>query len=229
MKPASERLLTGLYLAWALPCLAIVLFKDPVAPDALTHLAVLAWLGLSLLTRPVLRRLAERHPPRRVFLAACVVSAAVVEGCYMFSAPLHPTLLVTPRTGATEALRFLALDLVLTTPAYVLIFWAVWALLRRYAYRPIEFIVLVGAGQALGDGVAYLSANPGMLVFLPWLMVSYHAMTMAPFLALRGRVDASAQRRRPAMFVLPLLVLPAVYWIAGGTILVVVRALGWNG
>ena len=117
----------------------------------------------------------------------------------------------------------------LTTPAYLLIFWAFWALMRRYAYRPIEFIVLVGAGQALGDGVAYLSANPAMLVFLPWLMVSYHAMTMAAFLALRDHIPAHTQRRRPAMFVLPLLGLPAVYWIAGGTILVVVRALGWNG
>ncbi len=225
----AERVLTGLYLAWALPCIGIVLLKDPLAPDAVTHLAVFAWLGLSLLAIPVLRRLAERHSPRRVFLCACVASAAVVEACYMVSAPLHPSLLVTPGTGAGEALRHLALDLVLTTPAYVLIFWAVWALMRRYAYRPIEFVVLVGAGQALGDGVAYLSANPAMLVFLPWLMVSYHAMTMAPFLALRDRVGAGAQRRRPAMFVLPLLVLPAAYWIAGGTILIVVRALGWNG
>jgi hypothetical protein len=225
----SERLLTGLYLAWALPCIGIVLLKDPLSPDALTHLAVFAWLGLSLLGIPLLRRLAQRHSPRLVFLAACVASAAVVEGCYMISAPLHPSLLIKPGTGAAEAARYLALDLVLTTPAYLLIFWAVWALMRRYAYRPIEFIVLVGAGQALGDGVAYLSANPAMLVFLPWLMVSYHAMTMAAFLALRERIPADTQRRRPAMFVLPLLGLPAVYWIAGGTILVVVRALGWNG
>jgi hypothetical protein len=222
-------LLTGLYLGWALPCIGIVLLKDPLAPDALTHLAVFAWLGLSLLAIPALRRLAQRHSPQFVFVTACVASAAVVEGCYMISAPLHPSLLITPRTGAGEAMRSLALDLALTTPAYVLIFWAVWALMRRYAYRPIEFVVLVGAGQALGDGVAYLSANPAMLIFLPWLMVSYHAMTMAAFLALRDRPGAGPQRRRPAMFVLPLLALPAVYWIAGGTILVVVRALGWNG
>jgi len=79
-----------------------------VSPDALTHFAVFAWLGLSLLAIPLLRRLAERHSPRLVFLAACVASAAVVEGCYMISAPLHPSLLVKPGTGAAEAARFLA-------------------------------------------------------------------------------------------------------------------------
>ncbi|MEP7303783.1 MAG: hypothetical protein ABI699_19870 [Caldimonas sp.] len=224
----SARLLTWLYLAWALPCIGIVLLRDPRTPDALTHYAVSAWLGLALLFVRWLRRLGSRRSPRLVFIAACVASAAVVEGCYMISAPLHPALRITAQTSAGEALRSLAIDLALTTPAYIAIFWAVSALLRRYAYRPIEFVVLMGAGQALGDGIAYLSANPGMLVFLPWLMVSYHAMTLAPYLALRDRLGGPTVRRRPAMFVLPLVVLPAVYWLAGGSIIVVGRALGWT-
>ena len=97
------------------------------------------------------------------------------------------------------------------------------------ASAPCQVTFRENFNSLLGDGVAYLSANPAMLVFLPWLMVSYHAMTMAAFLALRDHAGTGTQRRRPAMFVLPLLALPAVYWIAGGTILVVVRALGWNG
>jgi hypothetical protein len=223
----SERILLAVYVTWAAAVYGIVLLKDGLSPDNITHLGILAYLGATAFAVPLLRRLSERYSPRRVFIVTSVISAAVVETCYMISTPLHPSLRITAATSAGDALRNVAVDLSLTFPAYVMIFLAVWWLIRRYDYRPVEFAIVVSAGQALGDGMGYFPANPAMLIFIPYIMVNYQAMTLVPYVALRGRIPPEGRRRQPLMFVLPLIVLPLVYLVAGSIIITLGRALHW--
>ena len=75
--------------------------------------------------------------------------------------------------------------------------------------------------------MSFLSANPMMFIFLPYLMLNYHAMTLIPYIAVRDRIFDKGMRRGPALFVLPLIVLPLVYGIAGTIIVFLGRALGW--
>ena len=75
--------------------------------------------------------------------------------------------------------------------------------------------------------MSFLSLNPAMLVFLPYLMINYHAMTLVPFVALRDRIRDPAMRRGPMLVVLPLLVLPLVYGVVGTAILLMGRAAHW--
>jgi hypothetical protein len=204
-----------------------VLVKDRWSDDNITHVAIVIYLALTVVAVPMLRRLSSAWRPFVVFVAACMLSAAVVEACYMITAPLDPSLRIGPDTGLRDGLRHLAVDLALTAPAYVIIFAAIAWLASRYAYRPAEFIVLTAAGQAIGDGMAFLAANPAMLLFLPYLMLNYHAMTLAPYLALHGRIGARHGRRGMAMVAAPLIGLPVVYGIAGTAIVLAGRALGW--
>lgn len=216
-----------LYAAWAAVAVCIVLIKDGLTPDNATHLAILAYLASSAFAIPLLQRLAERYPPQKVFLGFSLISAAAVEVCYMITAPLHPSLLIDADTKATHAFRNVGVDLALTLPAYVLIFAVILILIRRYDYRPIEFTVLTSAGQAIGDGMSFLAANPTMLIFLPYLMLNYHAMTLVPYVALRGRLQSGQARRGPMMLVLPLIVLPLLYGVVGTAIILLGRTLRW--
>jgi len=86
-----------------------------------------------------------------------------------------------------EALRRTAIDLTLTLPAYVCIFLVIWWFARRHRYSAFSFFFVMGLGQALGDGQAYFLANPAMLVFVPYVMSNYWAMTFVPFLLVRGQ------------------------------------------
>lgn len=217
---------TAAYVAWGAVVLGIVLVKDGATPDNLTHLAILGWLAITASLLRALRAVAARIGAAQLFVIASVVSAAVVEVCYMITAPLHPSLLVTRETGAGAMLRNVAVDLALTIPAYVLIFALVWQLVRRYDYRALEFTVLVSAGQALGDGMAFFTANPATLLMLPYVMINYHAMSLVPFLATRDALPAG-RRRGIGMVVLPLVGLPLVYGIVGTAIVALGRGLGW--
>jgi hypothetical protein len=211
--------------AWTALTFAIVFARDGLSADNITHLAILGYAVLSLaLVRP-LRRLAARHP-RRWFIAASVVSALVVEACYMITAPLHPALLVTANTSAGAALRNYGVDILFATPAYLCIFALVWWLLRRYRYPLWAFALFIPAGQALGDGQAFFLANPPLLLFLPYVMANYQAMTLAPFLAIGPSLpDRSGSRW--AAFLLPLVLLPLCYGICGTVVLFAGRRLGF--
>ena len=224
--PLSRRLIAGAYVAWALFVFTVTFLENGLSADNVTHLGIAAYLALSVLAIPFLRRLADRYPLHLVFVAACCTSAAVVETCYMISTPLHPSLIVDRGTGLGDALRNLGVDLAFTLPAYVLIFTVVWMLLRRIAYDAVDVAILFAAGQAFGDGGAFFSTQPHMLLFLPYIMLNYQAMTLVPFIALHDRFPPEPQRSAWIRVPAPMIVLPLVYFVAGASIILTGRALG---
>jgi hypothetical protein len=213
---------------WTFATFALVFAKDGLTPENRTHVAILLFLSMALGALPKLKRLAPRLPPRRLFLIASIASAAVVEGAYMISAPLHPSLLVTAQTTLASALRNFAVDVLLTTPAYVAIFGLVWWLVRRFAYRPWEYALFIPVGQALGDGQGALLANPSLLVFLPYLMANYQAMSLAPYLAVQDQLDGRT-RPRVLMYLLPIVLLPLTYGLVGTIVILAGKKLGLLG
>jgi hypothetical protein len=221
----KTKALVALWGVWAALVFAIVVAKDGLSRDNLTHLGIAVYFGLSLVAIPLMRSAARRVGRKAVYFAVSLASAAVVETCYMITAPLHPSLLIGAQTGGAQALRNLAVDLALTLPAYGVIFAIVWWLARRYAYGPFEYAFLVSLGQTAGDAQAFLVANPLMVLFLPYLMLNYVAMSAAPYAAVR---DPGAEPlRRRGRWLLPLVLIPLAYGVCGTLILLVGRALGW--
>jgi hypothetical protein len=152
------------------------------------------------------------------------MNAMAVEMFYMISKPLSASLLVTSSMPPSQAARNTAVDLVLTLPAYVIIFFVIWLLERRFHYSPFSFFSLMALGQALGDGGAFFLTNPGALVLIPCVMLNYWAMNFVPYLVTRGNIP---QDRNWRAIVLPLVGLPIAYFATGGIIMAVGRKLGW--
>lgn len=215
---------------WLAVVLALSFANAGLTVDTVTRLLVLAYLAASLGAYAVWRRRRARPiaHPRRVFVGLSLVGAVAAESAYMISRPLDPSLLVTDDLAVPEIARAVAIDLALTLPAYVVIFLAIWAFVRRYRYAASSFALVFGLAQTLGDGNVFFVANPLLLAFAPYVMTNYWAMTFVPFLVVAP--DVPDTTRRPAGAVahlLPLVVIPAVYFVAGAVILTAGRVLGW--
>lgn len=189
MLSRTERVVVVLYVVWALLTIVITWLKDAASADNVTRLLVTALLAAQLVVH-VLRR--HRPPVTSMpwrYVLGCCWNAALVECCYMISKPLYPSLTITRDSSLLDAARVTAIDLALTFPAFVVIFHAAWALIRRYRYSAVEYGLLFGLGQALGDGGAVtFAANPGLLVFAPWLMLNYHASNLTPYLRIHDEL-----------------------------------------
>jgi hypothetical protein len=154
-----------------------------------------------------------------------VLLAAVVEGFHMISKPVYPSLLIGFDTSPADALRFYAIDLLVTTPAYVVIFAVIWYFINRFHYGLWSYIVVMGLGQALGDGgLFFFAAAPPMLVFLPYPMTNYHACNVLPFVATRDALPAARVAGRRSWVAVPALI--AVYLVCGSIIKLAGRAAG---
>lgn len=226
----AERVALWLYGLWTAFVVLVALMREGLSANNVTRLLVIAFLLAGIAARRLWPPRAARHPARW-FVLRCARNALVVELCYMVSRPAYASLRVTADTPWRVAVANTAIDFAVTFPAYLVIFAAFWWLLRRNAYRVGEYALVFSLAQALGDGNAAFLANPALLLFAPYVMTNYQAIQVTPFLALRDQgvwaearpEGAWAWARRIA---LPLVVIPAVYWVTGAVILVVGRRLG---
>ena len=99
---------------------------------------------------------------------------------------------------------------------YIVIFLVIWFFMTRYQYKLWQYLLLIGLGQALGDGGFYFVAAPFMLPFLPYVMVNYHAMNFVPYLLAKDSIKP--KRFGWAKYVLPPVVIIITYLILGGAI-----------
>ena len=213
------------YCLWAAIAIGVsVLLAGPSA-ETITRLLVLAFIGAQYVFRATLTKALPGLAPRARFITMGVLLAAVVEGFHMISKPVYSSLLVGSDTSPVDALKFYAIDLLVTSPAYVVIFAVIWYLINRFHYGLWSYIVVMGLGQALGDGSAfYFAAAPHMLIFLPYPMTNYHACNVLPFVATREALpDARATGGRSWLAV-PVLIV--VYLICGSLIKLAGRAAG---
>lgn len=215
---------------WFFLSLALPLLNGGLNRDAVTRLLILTYFLLSLWWFYRRGQFRTVKNPRRTFIVWCVVNAMVVEIFHMISRPLHPSLLITANTPFMAGLTKTAIDLILTFPAYLLIFWVVWLLLKRYRYSPFAFFFLMGLGQALGDGNGFFLIHPGALIFIPYVMLNYWAMNFVPYLMVRKQISqapGSIKAGRIKKVLLPIVLLPATYILAAVVILTIGAVLGW--
>jgi len=240
---SGERIFLGLYAVVAALEVAVCWLRDGASPDNLTRLAIIAFFALQLAWwwwRSRARAgvaAAPREAPlpahvARAFILRGALGALVVEGCYMWSRPLYPSLLVTRDDSLVGGVRKTLIDFVLTFPVYVALFALIWFFVRRYRYRIAEYVVVFALAQACGDGNAFFVANPAMLLFAPWLMLNYQAMNLVPFLLARPFLASASAGGRPALathavrLISPLLAIPIAYWCLGTLLVLAGRALG---
>ncbi|MFN8614188.1 MAG: hypothetical protein U0931_42045 [Vulcanimicrobiota bacterium] len=207
------------YIIWTSLVLSVCFAHDGMSRNSLTRLLILAYLALSL-------GLGRRLRPQGgagLFVFVCVVSSLVVEFFYMFSRPVFPHLLFQPGDAATTVVYKTLVDWAFTAPAYVVIYAVFWRLLARYRYSLTEYVLLFSAGQALGDGNAFFLAQPGMLLFIPYVMLNYQAINVLPYLWVRDRLQGQRLRGR---WLVPLLVIPITYWVMGACIQIAGKLCG---
>ena len=201
--------------------LALAFGHDGPSRNSLTRLLILAYLALTL-------ALGRRYRPSGgalLFLGTCLASSMVVEFCYMFSRPVFTQLLFQAGDSPAVLVYKTVVDWAFTTPAYLVIYAVFWLLLKRFRYSLTEYVLLFSAGQALGDGNAFFLAQPHMLLFIPYVMLNYQAINVLPYLWVRQKLTGRALRGR---WLVPLLVIPATYWVAGACIQVVGKIWGWR-
>jgi len=137
-----------------------------------------------------------------------------VEGFYMITTPVLPSLRIVAGMTAHHMVVNYLIDLSFTIPAYVFIFNVIWRLIKTYSYRPWEYAILFALGQALGDGSRTFLFNPGLLAFLPYIMINYHAMNVAPFLSIRENLQSQPRDGLWKWFV-PILFIVGAYLVSG--------------
>ncbi|MBI3926505.1 MAG: hypothetical protein HY319_13270 [Armatimonadetes bacterium] len=203
----TTRALPILYCTWAAISITFAVTLAGLTPESITRLLVIAFLLLQLPLRSVLARAFSRFAPRARFIALGTLLAAVVEGFHMISVPVFPSLRITPATPLAQGILNYALDLLFTVPAYLVIFSVIWYFINRYEYGLWQYILLMGSGQAIGDGgLFFFLAAPAMLFFLPYPMSNYHAVNILPFLAARDHLSPDREVSTRAYLVVPALI-----------------------
>ncbi len=213
---------------WLFLSLALPLLHEGLSRDIDTRLLVLAYFLLGLCWFYKWGRFLEVVSPKKTFIIWCIFNAMWVEVFHMISRPLHKSLLITANTSPWQALKNTSIDLILTLPAYALIFWVIWRLVERYHYSPFSFFFLMALGQALGDGGGFFLINPGALIVIPYVMLNYWAMNFVPYLVVQNHLPTlSSQPGNWKIIIPPLVLIPITYLIAGGSILTLGKVLGW--
>jgi len=217
-----DKIIAAVYAVWAVAAIGLAFLAGGLSADNVTRLSIIAFLIVQLVGLRFLRGALSRVKPSARFIASGMLLAAVVEGLYMISRPVFPSLLVGPETDARTAIESYAIDLALTLPAYLVIFSVIWRFICRYRYTLWEYILVMAMGQTLGDGFVYFVGAPAMLLFLPYPMFNYHALNIVPFLLVRGELPASARSSRRSFLALPVLV---VVYLACGAVIAAIGSL----
>ena len=201
------------YLIWAVLVFVLVFAKTGFSTDNITHILILVFLGINLLLFKIVGKYSGSNP-KRFFVLYCVLSAAAVEGFYMITSPVFTSLRFTAGMSGGEMLKNYLVDLTFTVPAYFLIFNVAWRLINKYRYNVWQVAILFALGQGLGDGSRTFLANPGLLIFVPYILINYHAMNVVPFLKVQDSLPA--ERSNSFMkYLAPLIVLFLTYIFCG--------------
>ncbi len=215
----------ALYCVWAIVAIGLSIALSGLSPESVTRLLVIALLLGELALRPMLVRALPVLAPRTRFLVLGTALATTVEGMHMISMPVFLALRIDRETSFAQGLVRYALDLLFTLPAYVVILSLLWFFINRYRHTLWNCIFAMGLAQPLGDGGRFFFIDaPAMLFFLPYPMTNYHAINIAPFLAVRD--DLPPARSASAVRYLAIPALIGAYLVCGAIIRVVGRSLG---
>jgi hypothetical protein len=203
-----------IYIIWAVLVFLIVFVKSGLSFDNLAHIAILAFFFLALVFHQKFQKENVIKNPKYFFITRCVLFAIVVEGCYMISKPVLTSLQIVSGMSLGQMLHNYFIDLLFTVPAYFLIFYVIWRLVNKYEYSFWEFVILTALGQALGDGSRTFFLNPTLLLFIPYIMINYHAMNVVPYLKVRNALPPE-RLKNVWRFIMPVVLIPATYLFSG--------------
>jgi hypothetical protein len=214
-----------LYCIWATLAIGLSVALAGLTAESVTRLLVIAFLFGQIAWRTQLARAFPRLAPKARFIVLGTLLAAVVEGLHMISMPVFTSLRIERDTSFTQGLTCYALDLLYTVPAYLVIFAVIWFFINRFHFTLWRYIVVMGLGQALGDGgLIYFMNAPAMLVFLPYPMSNYHAVNVIPFLAVRDHLAHERPAGVVSYMAVPALI--ATYFACGAIIRLTGRYFG---
>lgn len=191
--------------------------------EVVTRWLVVLFLGLQFIFLPFLKSISSRLTPKWRFIVLSTLFAMAVEGFHMISNPVDKSLIISANSSVVEIVRNYAIDLLFTTPVYVIVFLIMWFFIKTYAYSLWEFVLVMGLSQALGDGSFYFAANPIMLVFIPYIALNYNAMHIAPYLLVKKEISP---RKISLKRYLPLIIIPIIYVIGSFLIKIIAHSLG---
>lgn len=223
-----EKGVLGLYAVWTGAVLLICLLRDRLSPDNITRLLIVAFF-LGNLAWYRYGKSGQTVAGPLSFVLRCSLAALVVEACYMVSRPVFACLRVDASTSMPTALRSTLIDFAFTLPFYLLLFSLFWLLINRFNYRISEYVLVFPLAQSLGDGNAFFIANPAMLILAPYVMLNYQAISITPWLRARTHLPQRPRGGLPQLLLrllLPLLLIPTLYWFGGAAIIVAGRQFG---
>ena len=216
---------SALYCLWATLAICSAIVFSGLSAESITRLLVIAFLFGQIALRSMLVKALPQLAPKARFIVLGTVLAAVVEGFHMISTPVFLSLRIGTETSFLQGLINYALDSLFTVPAYLVIFSVIWSFVNRYRYPLWHYAIIMGLGQALGDGgLLYFLNAPAMLLFLPYPMTNYHAINVIPFLAVRD--DLKRDRPASAWMYLAIPALIGTYFVCGAIIKFVGRIFG---
>ena len=214
-----------LYCLWAAFAICSAIAFSGFSAESVTRLLVIVFLFGQIALRSMLVKALPRLAPKARFIFMGTVLAAVVEGFHMISTPVFLSLRVGMDTPLAQGFTNFVLDLLFTVPAYLVIFSVIWHFINRYHYTFWRYAIIMGLGQALGDGGLFYFLNaPMMLFFLPYPMTNYHAINVIPFLAVCD--DLKCDRRASAWMYIAVPGLIGTYFICGAIIKLLGRFFG---
>src|SRR3989344_8190951 len=184
----QNKIFISLYAFWAVIVFALTFISKGYNPDNITHILIIIFFLVQLTTYPLIRVVSKKFSPKITFLIFGLIFAAVVEGLYMISDPLFESLKFVAGISIGKMISNFLIDIVFTIPVYIVVFLVIWYFINKYNYKLWEYLLFISLGQALGDGGIYFLASPFMLVFLPYVMINYHSMTLIPYLLTKNNL-----------------------------------------
>ncbi|MFA5877858.1 MAG: hypothetical protein WC845_00610 [Candidatus Staskawiczbacteria bacterium] len=212
------------YVVWAVFVITAIFVKDGLSNDDITHILIIIILISSL----AIFRLIKPKNNKLFFIFSCVILAALVEGAYMITNPIAPSLLVDKSFTFIQFVHNYAIDLLLTIPFYFLLFWIVWRLINKFYFSIWEYVFLMALSQALGDGNSFFIVQPLALLVVPYVMLNYHAMNVAPFLRIQSCLSDRPRSNSRWKYPVTIFALLFAYLVGGFIIKIVVEVFGLN-
>lgn len=211
-----------IYLTWASVVILIVFLKGGWSNDNITHVLILVFLVLSLFAF----KLFNPKNPKFFFIFSGVVLAAFGEGAYMISKPVLDSLLISRDVTFGQFMYNFLIDLGLTMPVYIVIFYVIWWLINKFNFSRWEYVFFFALGQALGDGSSFFFLNPFLVLFIPFIMLNYHAMNVAPFLTVENHLVSKSRSDSKWKYFIAVGLIWLTYFLGGTYIKIIANIFG---
>lgn len=218
-------IIPGFYCLWAILSIFLAIAVAGFNSESTTRILVILFLLIQILFRGKIETSLSRLSPKRRFIIMGMLLATFVEGFHMISRPVFLNITIGWDTPLTHGLKFLAIDLAFTLPAYFVIYSVIWFFINRFQYSLWSYILIFGFAQAMGDGGIFFFINaPPMLLFLPYPMTNYHAVNILPFLAVRDQLPQNLSRKWSSYLAIPGVMV--TYFICGAIIKLLGKSFG---